>query len=76
MEHNGRKNIDDGKNAMRIAISLLLKEVTDSDKVKISKQDLAELIDKKNNNDINYVEIKNKVTTMADLKILYKSINN
>lgn len=72
----GRGNRDDGRATMRTSISLLAKVVTGSDKRKISEQNLAILIDKMDNNDITYLDIKKHVKTYGDLKILHDSINN
>lgn len=71
LTHNGRSNRDKGEDTMRMAISLLFKKVSESEKRNITDKNLNDLVDKMNSNDINYYEIKGKVKTRGDLKILH-----
>ncbi|WGL99340.1 hypothetical protein QE177_05535 [Arsenophonus sp. aPb] len=71
MAHNGRNNTDNGRDVVRMSISRLLKEVSDSPKTKIVDKNLDNLIDKMKNNEINYYVIKKEVKTRGDLKKLH-----
>ncbi|HGJ5882602.1 hypothetical protein [Arsenophonus sp.] len=78
MENYGRSNRDNGKDTMRMTITKLYNVVSNSDKIYINKKDLDKLIDKinHNDNDVNYYDINKQVTTVGELKVLYRSIGN
>lgn len=76
MVYYGRSNIDNGKDAVRISISRLLKEVNHSAKKKITDKNLDKLIDKINNNNISYYDIKKEVKTRGDLKKLHDRLRS
>ncbi|MDR5612175.1 MAG: hypothetical protein RAM36_03885 [Arsenophonus sp.] len=76
MENYGRSTRDNGKDTMRMAITKLYNEVSNSDKINIDKKDLNKLIDKMNHNDVNYYDMKKQVTTLGELKVLHRSISN